>query len=38
VSRPGGRDLIVPLCGTGYPLVTGLVAAGGGREIFVTIS
>jgi hypothetical protein len=38
VSRPGGPDLIVDLCGTGYPLVTGLVAAGGEREIFVAIS
>jgi hypothetical protein len=38
VSRPGGPDLIGHLCGTSYPLVTGLVAAGGGREIFVTVS
>jgi hypothetical protein len=29
------RDVIVRLRGTGYPLVTGLVAAVGGRQVFV---
>ena len=43
VSDRGGEsigrlaDLIVRLRGTDYPLVTGLVAAVGGREIFVPI-
>jgi CBS domain-containing protein len=38
-GEPIGRvaDIIVRLRGTDYPLVTGLVAAVGGREIFVPI-
>src|SRR6202162_5052754 len=42
-ADPGGEsrgrlaDVIVRLRGTDYPLVTGLVAAVGGREVFVPV-